>query len=449
MWTRPNAAPPFIMHTLLLHNCRIAHPDGSVTEGDVLCGDGVIARLGGAIDVPAAEVVDAKGCLLLPGAIDPQVHFREPGAEHKETIGTGSRAAAAGGVTSFLEMPNTRPPTTTQAALDDKLARAARTSVVNYGFFVGATPDNAATLEAMAPACGIKVFMGSSTGDLLVDRREDLERIFATGRRLIAVHAEDQACIERGRALRQGRTDPAVHSELRPAACAVAATTLALELSRRYERRLHILHVSTKEEVALLRARPPWVTAEVIPNHLFLNCADYARQGTRVQMNPPIREQADNDALWAGLRDGAIDFVATDHAPHTLAEKQQPYPDSPSGMPGVETMLPMMLTAWKAGRCSLAEVLRWTSGGAAEAYRLTGKGRLQPGMDADLVLVDMEHSRVLTDADTWTQVRWSPFAGRSLTGLPVLTVVAGRIVYDQHGIRPDARGYALKYGPAL
>ncbi|HET9122998.1 MAG TPA: dihydroorotase [Acidiferrobacteraceae bacterium] len=433
------------MHTLLIHDCQLALPDGTLAEGDLLCRGGLIERVGGSISTRADEVIDARGHLLLPGAIDPQVHFREPGSEHKETIGSGSRAAAAGGVTSFLEMPNTRPPTTTQAALDDKLARAARSSVVNYGFFVGATPDNVATLEALGPACGIKVFMGSSTGDLLVDRAEDLERIFATGRRLIAVHAEDQACIERGRALRGDRTDPAVHSEIRPAACAVAATQLALELSRRYRRRLHVLHVSTKEEVALLRERPPWVTAEVIPNHLFLNREDYARQGTRVQMNPPIRDRADNEALWAGLHDGALDFVATDHAPHTLEEKAQTYPDSPSGMPGVETMLPMMLTAWKAGRCTLAEVLRWTSGGAAQAYGLRGKGRLEAGMDADLVLVDVTQARILRDADTWTQVRWNPFSGRSITGFPIVTIVGGRVVFDHQGIRPDARGQALQY----
>ncbi|MHB1516143.1 MAG: dihydroorotase [Acidiferrobacteraceae bacterium] len=434
------------MFTLLIRNCRIVQPDASIIEGDIACRDGRIERIAPAIDAAAGETVEAQGRLLLPGAIDPQVHFREPGHEHKEDLASGSRAAARGGITSFLEMPNTMPPTITQAALDDKLARAARGSVVNYGFFVGATATNVDTLEQMAPACGIKVFMGASTGDLLVDRREDLERIFATGHRLIAVHAEDQACIEQHRALFTGMRGPASHSDIRPAECALKATTLALELSKRYRRRLHILHVSTKEEVALLRRdKPPWVTAEAVPNHLFLNRSDYERQGARVIMNPPIRDHEDNEALWAALQDGVLDFIATDHAPHTLEEKQG-WP-APSGMPGVETSLPLILTEWRAGRCTLAQVLRWMSASAADAYGLIGKGRVAEGFDADLTLVDIDHIRVARDADMITKVRWTPFDGRALTGWPVLTVVAGRVVFDGEQIRPGVRGLPLRYAP--
>ena len=434
------------MYNLIIHNARIAHPDGSTFEGDVACEDGRIARMDASITAAARETIDAAGKLLLPGVIDPQVHFREPGNEHKEDLGSGSRAAVRGGVTSFLEMPNTAPPTTTQAALDEKLARAAQKSVANYGFFIGATPDNLEALNSVTPVCGIKIFMGSSTGSLLVNRPEDLERIFANGTRLIAVHAEDEARIHKRRAQFAGRTDPAVHSEIRDNETARLATELALTLSKKYQRRLHILHLSTREEVAMLRVdKPAWVTAEAIPNHLLLNAADYARLGTLVQMNPPIRSPQDNAALWAGLHDGIIDFIATDHAPHTLEEKKQAYPNTPSGMPGVETSLPLMLTAMKEGRCTLAEIQKWMCTGPAEAYRIPNKGKILEGWDADLTLVDIEHARPVRNEETFTKVRWSPWNGRVLRGWPQYTIVNGEIAFDNGHIREQVRGRPLTY----
>ncbi|MFL6649542.1 MAG: dihydroorotase [Sulfurifustaceae bacterium] len=433
------------MPSLVIRNARVAREDGTVFDGDVYCENGLIARIDGRIDVAADETIDAAGLLLLPGVIDPQVHFREPGKEYKEDLASGSHAAAKGGVTSFLEMPNTDPPTTSQAALDDKLARAAQKCVVNYGFFIGATPNNLDVVNRAHPACGIKVFMGSSTGSLLVDRDEDLERLFANGTRLIAVHAEDEARI-RARAAQLAGSDPAVHSEIRDNECARLATAKALALSKKYRRRLHILHLSTREEVELLRHdKPSWVTAEVIPNHLLLNTADYAALGTLVQMNPPIRTPADNDALWRGLHDGVIDFIATDHAPHTLDEKRAGYPRSPSGMPGVETSLPLMLTEMRAGRCTLAEIQKWMSRGPAEAYGMVNKGRLQLGYDADLTLVDIDRYRPVRNDEMLTRVRWSPFAGRELTGWPQYTIVNGVIVYERGRIRPNVRGRALQF----
>ncbi len=434
------------MYNLLIRNARIARPDGSTVEGDVACEDGRIARIDPAITAAARETIDAAGKLLLPGVIDPQVHFREPGNEHKEDLGSGSRAAVRGGVTSFLEMPNTAPPTTTQAALDEKLARAAQKSVANYGFFIGATPDNLEALNSVTPACGIKIFMGSSTGSLLVNRPEDLERIFANGTRLIAVHAEDEARIHARRAQFAGRTDPAVHSEIRDNETARLATELALTLSKKYQRRLHILHLSTREEVAMLRVdKPAWVTAEAIPNHLLLNTADYARLGTLVQMNPPIRTPADNAALWAGLHDGIIDFIATDHAPHTLEEKQRTYPNSPSGMPGVETSLPLMLTAMHEGRCTLAEIQKWMCYDPAEAYHIPNKGKILEGWDADLTLVDIDHTRPVRNEETFTKVRWSPWHGRELRGWPLYTIVNGEIAFDNGHIREQVHGRPLTY----
>ena len=434
------------MYNLLIRNARIARPDGTTFEGDVACENGRIDRIAGSITAAARETIDAAGNLLLPGVIDPQVHFREPGNEYKEDLGSGSRAAVRGGVTSFLEMPNTAPPTTTQAALDKKLALAAQKSVANYGFFIGATPDNLEALNSVAPACGIKIFMGSSIGSLLVNRPEDLERIFANGTRLIAVHAEDEARINARRAQFAGRTDPAAHSEIRDNETARLATELALTLSKKYQRRLHILHLSTREEVAMLRAsKPAWVTAEAIPNHLLLNTADYARLGTLVQMNPPIRTPADNAALWEGLHDGIIDFIATDHAPHTLEEKKRAYPNTPSGMPGVETSLPLMLTAMHGGRCTLAEIQKWMCSGPAEAYRIPNKGKLLEGWDADLALVDIEHTRPVRNEETFTKVRWSPWHGRELRGWPLYTIVNGEIAFDNGHIREQTRGRRLTY----
>ena len=434
------------MPRLLIRNARIARPDGSTFAGDLLCEDGRIARLAPAVDAESDESLDAHGKLLLPGAIDPQVHFREPGKEYKEDLASGSRAAVRGGVTSFLEMPNTDPSTTTQAALDDKLRRAAQKSVANYGFFIGATADNLDALNSATPACGIKIFMGTSTGSLLVDRPEDLERIFAHGTRLIAVHAEDEARIRARKAQFAGRTDYAAHSDIRDAECALKATQLVLALSKKYQRRLHILHLSTKEEANLLRRdKPAWVTAEVIPNHLFLNIGDYAAQGARVLMNPPIRTKEDNAVLWQALKDGVIDFVATDHAPHTLEEKRRPYPDSPAGMPGVETSLPLMLTEMAAGRCTLAEVQKWMCWGPAAAYGIPNKGKILEGWDADLTLVDIETVKTVRDEDTFTKVRWSPFAGRALTGWPVTTVVNGRVVFDNGRIRDGVFGQPLRF----
>jgi dihydroorotase len=432
--------------TLLIRNARLARPDGSVIEGDLLCHDGVIERIAAQITAPANETLDAGGNLLLPGVIDPQVHFREPGREYKEDLGSGSRAAVKGGVTSFLEMPNTDPSTSNQAALDDKLRRAAEKCVANYGFFIGATPDNLDDINHAGPACGIKIFMGASTGSLLVDKAEDLERIFANGSRLIAVHAEDEARIRARREQFKGRTDVAVHSDIRDNRSALLATELALSLSRKYRRRLHILHLSTHEEVELLRRdKPAWVTAEVIPNHLLLNVNDYARLGALVQMNPPIRRPEDNAALWAGLHDGAIDFIATDHAPHTLEEKRKSYPQSPAGMPGVETSLPLMLTEMQAGRCTLAEIQKWMCHGPAEAYGIRHKGKILEGWDADLTLVDMEHTKPVRNEEMFTKVRWSPFQGRELTGWPIYTIVGGQVAFDRGKIRDGVHGRPLSF----
>lgn len=437
---------------LLIRHAQILLPNGEFLLGDVEC-DRQITRIApdlslepSTADERPIQEIDATGLTLLPGVIDPQVHFREPGLEHKEDLFTASCACAKGGVTSFLEMPNTKPLTTTQAALDDKLRRAAEKCLVNYGFFIGATPENLPDLQTATPVCGIKIFMGSAHGALLVAQEEALEPIFASGTRLIAVHAEDQARINQRRQEFAGITDPAIHSQIQDNQAALMATQLALKLSKKYQRRLHILHLSTADEAELLRHdKPSWVTAEVTPQHLLLNTDAYAKIGTLAQMNPPLRSPHDNEVLWQALLDGVIDFIATDHAPHTLEEKAKGYPNTPSGMPGVETSLPLMLTQAMQGRCTVAQVVNWMSTAVAKAYGIPNKGVIASGYDADLVLVDLENYRPVLREDLQTKCGWSPFEGWSLTGHPVVTIVGGQVVYDHGKLNTDVRGRALEF----
>lgn len=433
--------------SLLIRRARIILPNGELIVGDVLTRDRQIIEVASEISTatPTTEI-DADGLTLLPGVIDPQVHFREPGLEHKEDLFTASSACAKGGVTSFLEMPNTRPLTITQQALDDKLQRAQSKCLVNYGFFIGATPENLPDLLNAKPTPGIKIFMGSAHGHLLVAQEAALDAIFAQGDRLIAVHAEDQARINERRKEFAGIHDPAIHSQIQDNQAALLATKLALKLSKKYQRRLHILHMSTAEEADLLRSdKPSWVTAEVTPQHLLLNTSAYEKIGTLAQMNPPLRSPHDNEVLWQALRDGVIDFIATDHAPHTLEEKALEYPNSPSGMPGVETSLPLMLTAAMQGRCSVAQVVNWMSTAVAKAYGIPNKGAIAPGFDADLVLVDLQTYRQVQREELLTKCGWSPFEGWNLTGWAHTTIVGGEIVYDKGKLNTDVRGQALNF----
>lgn len=433
--------------TLTIRGGRLALPD-AIVEGDLQIQDGKITQLG-AVERDLGEVIDARGLLVMPGVIDPQVHFRDPGLTHKEDLHTGSRACLAGGVTSFLEMPNTKPSTTTLEAMAEKKRRAHEVSCAHYGFFIGATPHNLEVLNQVEQVPGIKIFMGSSTGDLLVNERAALERIFGNGKRLIAVHAEDEARLLARKAAFGPVTDPALHSELRDAEAARLATALALELSERYQRRLHVLHLSTKEEVELLRARGKGagrVTAEVTPQHLMLHAPEIYRQlGTKAQMNPPLRSADHAAVLWSGLKDGTLDCIATDHAPHTLDEKAQPYGSAPSGMPGVETALPVMLDAAHRGLCRVEEVVRWMTDGPRRCYGIVGKGRLQVGFDGDLALVDLARRARVGDRPYETKVRWSPFEGQWLTGWPVMTVLLGRVAMQDGAIDDAVRGRALAF----
>ena len=413
----------------LIRGATVVFPDGSRVVDVLFSGAGIL-DIDASRATAADQIVEAQGLHLLPGVIDDQVHFRDPGLTHKEDLATASRACAAGGVTTFLEMPNTKPPAVTMAGVRHKEQLAAAKSLVNYGFYIGATTDNLSELVATTDVPGIKIFIGSSTGDMLVDQQEALERIFAQTQLPICAHCEDESTVRANAARLTGTTDVADHSNIRDTQAAVIATRRAIDLAQRHGHRFHVLHVSTAEELPLIAAAGPMITAEVCPHHLFFNLDDYARLGTRVQMNPSIKTAADNQALRQGLIDGIIQVIATDHAPHTLEEKQLPYPQSPSGLPAVENSLPLMLNEVVQGRFTLQQVVQWMCDAPARIWGITGKGRIAPGYDADLVLVDLAAERTIRDAEQHTKCRWSPWDGVTLRGWPRTTWVGGRRVFD-------------------
>ena len=417
---------------------------------DVLVENGIITQMGSNISVTPAETIDAidvidgTGLHLIPGAIDPQVHFRDPGMEWKEDLASGSRAAAAGGVTSFLEMPNTTPNTITAELMTAKKAIAKAKSLVNYNFFIGATPENLPDILTTKNVCGIKIFMGASTGSLLVDKMADLEKIFSKGKRLIAVHAEDEAMIQENKVKYAGTTKVTDHNLIRSPEVAIKATRNAVGLARKYNRRLHILHMTTQEEAEFLTEEKKTlprlkstgdciVSAEVCPQHFLLTAPEcYEKLGTYAQMNPPIREARHGEALWKALKAGVIDCIATDHAPHTSEEKEKGFPQAPSGMPGVETSLPLMLNRANQGHCTIEEVVKWMCENPARLYGIKNKGRIEVGYDADLVLVDMQKEKTIENGKLQTKVNWSPYNGWKTKGWPVMTMVNGNVVY-RHG----------------
>ena len=418
---------------------------------DIGLRDGRIAEIGLIAKRLAGETIDATDLHILPGVIDTQVHFREPGLEHKEDLESGSRSAVLGGVTAVFEMPNTRPPTTSAEALAAKVAAATERMYCDFAFFVGATRDNVdelGTLELLPGVAGVKVFAGSSTGDLLVDDEETLARILATISRRAAFHSEDEARLrERVKLQREG--DPASHSEWRDAGAALASTERLLRLARRAGKRVHILHVSTGEEMALLALHKDVASVEVTPQHLTLAAPDaYAALGTKAQMNPPLRDRYHQERLWWGLSQGVVDVLGSDHAPHTLEEKAKPYPATPSGMPGVQTLVPVMLDHVSAGRLSLARFVDLTSAGPQRLFGIAGKGRIAVGYDADFTIVDLKAERVVEDAWIGSKCGWTPFTGRKLRGWPVGTLVRGQLAMWQ-GELGAAGGRPVRFGEAL
>jgi dihydroorotase len=423
----------------LIQGATVVLPEGAALTNVLIDGE-KIADVDPAVQTVADEVIDATGLHLLPGLIDDQVHFRDPGLTHKEDLHTGSRACAKGGVTTFLEMPNTVPATITVDRLHEKLALAATKCVVNYGFYVGATPDNVAELKAAHRTPGIKIFIGSSTGDLLVDEQDALERIFAESTLPITAHCEDETTVRQNTAALAGTSDVADHSRIRDYEAAIIATARAIDLAFRHDHRFHVLHVSTAAEANLIVDHRNLITAEACPHHLFFNVDDYARLGTLVQMNPSIKTADDNRRLWQALLDGTIQVIATDHAPHTLDEKQVEYPKSPSGLPAVENSLALLLDQVHRGHCTLEQVVAWMCDAPARVWDIVDKGRIERGYDADLVLVDLNKTATIHNAEQETKSKWSPWDGQTLTGWPVRTWVMGQEVFRDGAINDTVRG---------
>jgi dihydroorotase len=419
---------------------------------DVGVTDGRIVEVGDLATVSAGTVIDATGLHVLPGVIDSQVHFREPGLEWKEDLQTGARSAALGGVTAVFEMPNTEPATTTPEALEDKLARAKGRMDVDHAFYAGGTHDNAAVLtvmERMLGCCGVKVFMGASTGSLLVQDDEGVERILRAIGRRAAFHSEDEYRLAERRPL--ARTgDWTSHEEVRDAQTALQSTERLLRIARRAGKRIHVLHVTTAAEMELLAQNRDIASVEVLPQHLTLTAPEaYQRLKGYAQMNPPIRGAEHQAALWRAVQQGVVDVLGSDHAPHTAEEKARPYPASPSGMPGVQTLVPLMLTHVADGKLTLERFVDLTSHGQQRVFGIAGKGRMMRGWDADFTIVDLKARRTIHAADQATRVGWTPFDGFEAKGWPMMTIIRGTVVMRDGEVVAPASGAPVRFVEAL
>ncbi|GAA0619573.1 dihydroorotase [Brevundimonas kwangchunensis] len=419
---------------------------------DVGVRDGRIVFVGDLSQASAGEVFDAAGLTVLPGVIDTQVHFREPGLEWKEDLETGSRAAALGGVTAVFEMPNTEPNTTDPATLEDKLDRARDRMWTDHAFYIGGTHENAkylGELERLPGCCGVKVFMGASTGTLLVADDDGVREVLSHVKRRATFHSEDEyRLVERRPLARTG--DWTSHPEVRDPESAIMSTRRLVRLARETGARIHVLHVTTAEEIDFLAHNKDVATVEVTPQHLTLDGDEaYERLKGLAQMNPPIRDAYHIAGLWRGIEHGVADVLGSDHAPHTLEEKARPYPASPSGMPGVQTLVPVMLTHVANGRLSLDRFIDLTSHGANRVFGIAGKGRMAEGYDADLTIVDLKAKHVLKHEDMATRSAWTPFDGMECTGKAMATIVRGRVVMRDGELQGRAHGQAVRFQETL
>ncbi len=438
---------------LLINGGTVVTPNGT-EQTDVAVLDGRIAAIGNLANGSAETTIEAKGLYVLPGIIDSQVHFREPGLEHKEDFESGTKAAVAGGVTGVFDMPNNKPSITDVESYTNKFRGIRGRTWCDYGLYVGATAENAeelAGLELLPACCGVKVFMGSSTGDLLVDDEDALLRVLHGGRRRVAVHCEDQARLQDRRLIAESSDgNVAQHPVWRDEQTAFRATSTVIGLARLASRRLHILHVTTAQEMDFLGGHKDIVTVEVTPQHLTLAAPDcYSDLGTLAQMNPPIRDASHRDRLWRAVRDGIVDVIGSDHAPHTLAEKSQSYPDSPSGMPGVQTMVPIMLNHVNAGHLTLERMVGLLSTNPARIFGIARKGQVAVGYDGDFTIVDLNAERTITADWLLSKCGWSPFTDKQVTGWPVATVIRGQLVMMQGELLGGPAGARMHFQEAL
>lgn len=442
-------------YDLLLINGQCLVPDPldqrlMVVEADLAIKSGKIVRIAKSLaPEDASKVLDLRGLHVLPGIIDSQVHFREPGMTHKEDLESGTRAAILGGVTSVFEMPNTNPSTTTAEALQDKLNRAKGRAHCNYAFFVGGSKENAHELNRLEklPHCsGIKVFMGSSTGSLLVDESDVLEQILSNGSRRVIVHSEDEARLQERRHIATETKDVHSHPVWRDVESAVISTKKLLAFARKHKRKVHVLHISSEEEMAILREYKDIATVEVLPQHLTLFAPDcYDKLKNYAQQNPPIREKRHLEGIWKALQDGVVDVIGSDHAPHTRQEKDLPYPTSPSGLPGVQTLVPIMLNHVHEGRLSLCRFVEMVTENPRRVFGIKNKGRLQVDFDADITIIDMNAERVITNDWIVSKCGWTPFDGMKVKGWVTHTIVGGEIVMQNDKILTSPQGRPVEF----
>jgi len=436
-----------LTYDVILKSGTVVNHDGTGVR-DIAVTNGRVAAIGSFAPGSAAEVIDCKGLHILPGVIDTQVHFREPGLTHKEDLETGSRSAAMGGVTAVFEMPNTDPLTVTEQAFSAKLKRGRHRMHCDFAFFIGGTRDNVEQLPELerAPGCaGVKVFIGSSTGALLVEDDESLRQILQVIRRRAAFHAEDEYRLNERKGLRiEG--DPRSHPVWRDEPAALIATQRLVKLAHQTGKRIHVLHISTKQEIEFLRDHKDVASCEVTPHHLTLVAPDcYERLGTRAQMNPPVRSADHREGIWYGIEQGIVDVLGSDPAPHTLQEKAKPYPASPSGMTGVQTLVPVMLNHVSAGRLSLARFVDLTSAGPARLFNIACKGRIAAGYDADFTVVDLKRSETITDEWVASRAGWTPYHGVRVIGWPVGTFVRGKRVMWQGELVAASIGEPVRF----
>ena len=418
---------------LIIKGGEVFLPNSSIEKIDIGVKDSKIVELGDLSKKDCEKKIVVNNLIVLPGAIDSQVHFREPGLTHKEDIMNGTKGAILGGVTSIFEMPNTNPSTTTEAALNEKISIAQKNAYCNYSFFVGAAKENIENLkklERLPGCCGVKIFMGSSTGDLLVEDDDSLRKILASGNRRVAVHSEDEYRLrERKHLVEDSKVGVSSHPLWRDSQTAIRSTERLLKIAKETKRKIHVLHISTGDEILILKKFKNFSTCEVTPQHLFFYAPDcYENLGSLAQMNPPIRDKSHNIGLWKGIEEKIVDVIGSDHAPHTLEEKKKEYPNCPSGMTGVQTILPIMLDFVNKGKLGINDLVRLLCYNPAKIYNMKSKGEIKIGNDADFSIVDLNKEFTITNEWIASKSGWTPYNGLKIRGLPVFTVVNGKIV---------------------
>ena len=421
--------------------------NGKLTNTDIgLLGNKI--KIIGEIKGDGLNVYDATNKLVLPGIIDTQVHFREPGSTDAEDLESGSRAAVLGGVTSLFEMPNTNPPTANLIEFEKKLKAAKNRMHSNYAFYFGATPDNTDQLKQLKNVegcCGVKLFAGSSTGNLLVDKESDIEKVISSSDRIVSIHSEDEDIIKlRKKFIKQGNVHS--HPEWRNVECAMSSTRRVVKIAERYNKKIHVLHVTTKEEVDFLAMHKKNVTFETTPQHLTLFAPDcYDKLGTYAQMNPPLRSKEHYDRLWVAIKNNIVDVLGSDHAPHLKSNKDKEYPNTPSGMPGVQTIFPIMIDHVNNGKLTLTQLINLMCENPCRIFGIKNKGFIKEGFDADLTIVDMSKKVTIKNEMMASKCGWTPFHNHKITGFPVGTIVNGILVMEDGKILIESKGKPLEF----